>query len=48
MSRCVTLVPRGLANGPVRNATSRLSAILNTLSGGTAKQFLREHGCEIY
>jgi hypothetical protein len=37
---------RRLANGAGRNATTRLSAILNELSGGTAKQFLREHGCE--
>jgi hypothetical protein len=39
---------RRLANGPVRNATSRLSAMLNTLAGGTAKQFLRAHGCEAF
>ena len=39
---------RGLANGSEHDATSRLSAMLNTLSGGTAKQFLLSHGCEIY
>jgi hypothetical protein len=37
---------RMLANDTVGNATSRLSAMLNTLSGGSAKQFMLAHGCE--
>ncbi len=39
---------RLLANGPVRNPMSRLSAMLNTLSGGAAKAFLLAHGCQMF
>jgi hypothetical protein len=37
---------RKLATGSVRNAAGRLTVMLNTLSGDTAKQVLLEHGCE--
>jgi hypothetical protein len=39
---------RRLENGPVRNAARQLSAMLNTVSGGTAKEFLLAHGCESF
>ena len=39
---------RGLANDQMRDASSRLSAMLNALSRGTAKPFLLAHGCEAF